>query len=65
MPLKLTYFELNGLAEGIRYILHYTGQKFEDVRHDLKTWPIKEIKDSKFKSIAFHFASNARDNSDR
>ncbi|KOB75653.1 Glutathione S-transferase sigma 3 [Operophtera brumata] len=45
MAKKLTYFELNGLAESIRYILYYTGQKFEDVRHDLRTWPIKEIKD--------------------
>lgn len=51
MSKKLTYFELNGLAEAIRYILHYNGQKFEDVRHDLKTWPIKEIKDSKSNNI--------------
>ncbi|KOB62848.1 Glutathione S-transferase sigma 3 [Operophtera brumata] len=46
MAKKLTYFELNGLAEPIRYILYYTGQKFEDVRNDLRKWPIKEIKDS-------------------
>lgn len=47
MSRKLTYFELNGLAEAIRYILHYTEKKFEDVRLDLKTWPVKEIKDGK------------------
>nr|WGO51745.1 glutathione S-transferase sigma 4 [Ectropis grisescens] len=42
----LRYFELNGLAEAIRYILHYTGQKFEDVRYDHTVWPIKEVKDA-------------------
>lgn len=48
MAKKLTYFDLNGIAESIRYILHYTGQKFEDVRIQLKDWPIQEIKDSKY-----------------
>ncbi|XP_047026340.1 glutathione S-transferase S1-like [Helicoverpa zea] len=43
MAKKLHYFNLNGLAEPIRYILHYTKQEFEDVRHgfDMK----KEVKD--------------------
>lgn len=47
MSKKLSYFELNGLAEAIRYILHYSGQKFEDVRFKFKEWPVKEVKDSK------------------
>ncbi|KAI8420737.1 hypothetical protein MSG28_007960 [Choristoneura fumiferana] len=46
MAKKLHYFHLNGLAESIRYILHYGGQKFEDVRYDLKSWPIKSVKDT-------------------
>nr|WGO51742.1 glutathione S-transferase sigma 1 [Ectropis grisescens] len=46
MTKVLKYFELNGLAEAIRYILHYTGQKFEDVRYDHSVWPIKEVKDA-------------------
>ncbi|XP_053605231.1 glutathione S-transferase-like [Plodia interpunctella] len=46
MAKKLQYFHLNGLAESIRYILHYTGHKFEDVRYELASWPIKEVKDA-------------------
>ncbi|XP_053605232.1 glutathione S-transferase-like [Plodia interpunctella] len=46
MAKKLYYFEFNGLAESIRYMLHYSGQKFEDIRYERKTWPITEIKDS-------------------
>lgn len=48
MARKLTYFHLNGLAESVRYLLHYGGHKFEDVRYDLATWPIREIKDSEY-----------------
>ncbi|XP_026732227.1 glutathione S-transferase-like isoform X2 [Trichoplusia ni] len=44
MAKKLHYFNVNGLAEAIRYILHYTKQEFEDVRHDLATWPDEEFK---------------------
>lgn len=36
MSLKLQYFNVNGLAESIRYILHYSGQKFEDIRYERK-----------------------------
>nr|UQQ66579.1 glutathione S-transferase sigma 2 [Conogethes punctiferalis] len=46
MARKLQYFNLNGLAEPIRYILHYSGVKFEDVRYDFQSWPIKGVKDS-------------------
>uniref|UniRef100_A0A2A4IXL3 glutathione transferase n=1 Tax=Heliothis virescens TaxID=7102 RepID=A0A2A4IXL3_HELVI len=46
MPRKLQYFDFNGLGEKIRYLLHYTGQEFEDVRHDITTWPIPEIKET-------------------
>ncbi|CAH0723592.1 unnamed protein product, partial [Brenthis ino] len=46
MAKKLHYFDVNGLGESIRYILHYGKQKFEDVRYDFKSWPIKSVKDS-------------------
>ncbi|XP_013188172.2 glutathione S-transferase [Amyelois transitella] len=46
MSRKLEYFNVNGLAESIRYILHYGGLKFEDIRHDYGSWPITEIKDT-------------------
>nr|AAQ73932.1 GST-like hemolymph protein [Corcyra cephalonica] len=36
----------NGLAEPIRYILHYAGEKFEDIRYEPLYWPIKNVKDS-------------------
>ncbi|XP_013188130.2 glutathione S-transferase [Amyelois transitella] len=47
MAKKLYYFDVNGLGEGIRYIFHYSGQKFEDIRYDHGSWPNnKEIKDA-------------------
>lgn len=46
MSSKLHYFNINILAEPIRYILHYSGKKFEDIRYEVKDWPIKEVKDS-------------------
>ncbi|XP_026732231.1 glutathione S-transferase-like isoform X5 [Trichoplusia ni] len=46
MAKKLHYFNLNALGEPIRYILHYTKQEFEDVRHDFLTWPDPEVKKS-------------------
>nr|UQQ66580.1 glutathione S-transferase sigma 3 [Conogethes punctiferalis] len=46
MAKKLHYFHLNGLAESIRYILHYAGEKFEDIRYDRADWPIKSVKDN-------------------
>nr|WRX05928.1 GSTS1h [Helicoverpa armigera] len=46
MPKKLQYFDLNGLAEPLRYLLHYTKQEFEDYRHDIATWPDPKIKES-------------------
>ncbi|XP_059058554.1 glutathione S-transferase-like [Achroia grisella] len=46
MAKKLQYFDLNGLGESIRYILYYSGEKFEDVRYDRSSWPIQSVKDS-------------------
>ncbi|KAJ8719135.1 hypothetical protein PYW07_016691 [Mythimna separata] len=46
MAKKLHYFNLNALGESIRYILHYTKQEFEDIRHDRETWPKPEIKEN-------------------
>lgn len=48
MSTKLHYLNVNGLGESIRYILHYAGEKFEDVRYDVKTWPVKNVKDSTY-----------------
>ncbi|XP_026313612.1 glutathione S-transferase-like [Hyposmocoma kahamanoa] len=45
MAQKLYYFNFNGFGEAIRYILHYSGQKFEDIRYERKDWPIMEVKD--------------------
>ncbi|XP_034951752.1 glutathione S-transferase-like [Chelonus insularis] len=36
---KLTYFNITGLGEPIRFILHYGGIKFEDVRISFEEWP--------------------------
>nr|QIC35750.1 glutathione S-transferase sigma 3 [Ostrinia furnacalis] len=46
MSRKLSYFNVNGYTEAIRYMLHYGNVKFEDVRYDHSQWPIKEVKDS-------------------
>ncbi|XP_041989056.1 glutathione S-transferase-like [Aricia agestis] len=46
MARKLHYFNVNGLGEPIRYLLHYGKQNFEDVRYERATWPIKSVKDS-------------------
>ncbi|XP_026313623.1 glutathione S-transferase-like isoform X2 [Hyposmocoma kahamanoa] len=45
MAQKLHYFDLNVYAEAIRYMLYYSGDKFEDVRHDRHQWPIQDVKD--------------------
>lgn len=42
---KLTYFNVTALGEGIRLLLSYGGQKFEDVRIESEEWP--KIKSSK------------------
>ncbi|KAJ1526073.1 hypothetical protein ONE63_009238 [Megalurothrips usitatus] len=36
---KLHYFHLAGLGEPIRYMLHYGGVPFEDIRIGAKEWP--------------------------
>ncbi|XP_050315263.1 glutathione S-transferase-like [Anthonomus grandis grandis] len=36
---KLTYFDIPGIAQHIRYILSYANQPFEDVRLNSKEWP--------------------------
>lgn len=36
---KLTYFNLTGLAEPIRYLLHQSGIKFEDNLISFEEWP--------------------------
>ncbi|XP_034828860.1 glutathione S-transferase-like [Maniola hyperantus] len=46
MAKKLHYFDFNGIAESIRYILHYGKEKFEDVRYEYKYWPMKNLKES-------------------
>ncbi|XP_072949727.1 glutathione S-transferase-like [Epargyreus clarus] len=44
MSKKLHYFDVNGIAESIRYILHYGKQKFEDIRYEHKSWPIEHVR---------------------
>lgn len=39
MAPQLIYFDIKGLAEGCRYILHYGGLEFEDVRVSHDDWP--------------------------
>lgn len=36
---KLTYFNVTGLAEPIRYMFNYGGIQFEDVRFSFDDWP--------------------------
>ncbi|CAB3372553.1 Hypothetical predicted protein [Cloeon dipterum] len=38
-PTKLTYFNVSGLGEGIRYLLHYGGVDFEDERITKEEFP--------------------------
>ncbi|XP_068622126.1 glutathione S-transferase-like [Battus philenor] len=45
MAQKLHYFDSNGIAESIRYLFYYGGEKFEDIRYDFKAWPDKKIQD--------------------
>lgn len=40
MPVyKLHYFNITGLGEPIRFLLHYGGIDFEDVRYEADDWP--------------------------
>lgn len=36
---KLTYFNVTGLGESLRYMLNHCGIKFEDVRLNFDDWP--------------------------
>uniref|UniRef100_A0A183BI77 glutathione transferase n=1 Tax=Globodera pallida TaxID=36090 RepID=A0A183BI77_GLOPA len=38
---KLYYFDVRGIGEPIRLLLHYVGQQFEDVRFGKEEWPTK------------------------
>nr|QWV59561.1 glutathione S-transferase sigma 4 [Lasioderma serricorne] len=44
MKYKLTYFNITGLAESIRYIFSYAGVEFEDdrIEYDLEKWRAKK-----------------------
>lgn len=39
---KLTYFDMKGIVEGIRMLLHYVGQDYEDVRVKVDDWKDKK-----------------------
>nr|QGZ00484.1 glutathione S-transferase sigma3 [Glyphodes pyloalis] len=46
MSRKLQYFDVNGYAEAVRYMLHYGKLEFEDIRYKRDDWPIKSVKDA-------------------
>ncbi|XP_075976489.1 glutathione S-transferase-like [Anticarsia gemmatalis] len=46
MSKELHHFNVHGLTESIRYILHYTKQKYEDIKHDDVDWPDQDVKES-------------------
>lgn len=48
---KLTYFNIKGLGEPIRYIFAYAGQSYEDFRVSNEEWP--SIKPSRFFWVNF------------
>lgn len=56
MSQKLQYFHISGLAEPIRYMLYYSGAKFEDIRHNREVWPNQVIKDSTY--VIQHYIQN-------
>jgi prostaglandin-H2 D-isomerase / glutathione transferase len=44
-PTKLSYFNITGLGEPIRYLLSYGGVEFEDDRHTHESFaPLKDRK---------------------
>ncbi|KAL0832248.1 hypothetical protein ABMA28_001698 [Loxostege sticticalis] len=46
MSRKLIYFDVPGYSEAFRYMLHYAGLEFEEVRYQDKDWPDKAVKDA-------------------
>ena len=42
---KLHYFNITALGEPIRFLFHYGGINFEDIRYEAENWP--EAKKSK------------------
>lgn len=49
---KVTYFNIKGLAEPIRFMFHYAGVDFVDQRMNEEDW--KKLKPSKFYKVT-HF----------
>ena len=43
---KLHYFPVRSRAEGIRYIFHYAGVPFEDIRYTPEQWKSRDLKGS-------------------
>lgn len=55
---KLTYFNITGLGEPIRFMLSYGNLDFEDNRISNENWP--KIKDSKRQNAYKHDAINIK-----
>lgn len=50
---KLTYFNVTGLGEPIRYLLSQSGIKFEDVRVEFDDWP--KLKSSTLYNFVYYY----------
>lgn len=53
MPSILGYWDIRGLAEAIRFVLHYVGEEFEDKYYSVKVKPGPEYDRSEWLDVKF------------